>query len=470
MLIVVVAAFVLAMMLMDAPVTWVPVTPWWVLLGGVCVYVAVAYGATRWIAAFGLRRLMRRAGGGRLGRAPGLLTLATQVYLVAALGVLMLAGWGSWINWGLSLGQVPLIGKALAVAPFVAALVAYWWAIYPLETAVRARIRAELALAGQQVPPTWSRGQYLSFNIRHHLLFVAVFAGSIIFVLDVLALLVPWIGQTAALVAALVAITGIFLLAPAMIVRVWRTRPLPAGELRSRLEESCRRMRLQCRDVLVWETGGVLVNAGVMGLLARVRYMLLSDGLLDQLDADAVEAIFAHEAGHVVHHHIFHMSAFMVALGLLCVPAAEWLAGGFLTGPVQTLPALLAVAALGAWLFGMLSRRFERQADVFGASRARRGGVGGGPADSELPTEGVELFSNALLAVARLNGIHPKQRNFRHGSIQRRLDYLAGLHQSGAGCVRVDRAIRRIKMGIWALLAVGVAVTLVLWGLEAAGP
>ena len=105
MLIVVVAAFVLAMMLMDAPVTCVPVTPWWVLLGGACVYVAVAYGATRWIAAFGLRRLMRRAGGGRLGRAPGLLTLATQGYLVAALGVLILAGWGSWINQSLSLGS-----------------------------------------------------------------------------------------------------------------------------------------------------------------------------------------------------------------------------------------------------------------------------------------------------------------------------------------------------------------------------
>lgn len=203
---------------------------------------------------------------------------------------------------------------------------------------------------------------------------MAVFAGSIIFVLDVLALLGPSIGQTAAFVAALVATAGILLLAPAMIVRVWRTRPLPAGELRSRLEGSRRRMRLQYRDVLVWETGGVLVNAGVMGLLAPVRYVLLSDGLLDQLDPDAVEAIFAHEAGHVVHHHIFHMSAFMVGLGLLCVLAAEWLAGGFLTGPVQTLPALLAVAALGAWLFGMLSRRFERQADVLRvAGEVRRG-------------------------------------------------------------------------------------------------
>ena len=116
--------------------------------------------------------------------------------------------------------------------------------------------------------------------------------------------------------------------------------------------------------------------------------------------------------------------------------------------------------ALWGWLFGMLSRRFERQADVFGASLARPAAMDGQPETAAMSTEGVELFGNALLAVARLNGIRPTQRNFRHGSIKRRLDYLAALHNSGEGRARVDRSIRRIKLAVWALLGLGIAAAL----------
>lgn len=469
MLMVVVAGFVLAMWLTDGSAGPVGGAPWWVLLPGACAYVIMAYGAARWCAAFGLRRLMRRTAGGRLGRGPAFAALATQVYLVAALGGLMLAGWGSWIAQSGAIGSVPLIGKALALLPFAGALLAYWWAIYPLETAMRSRIRAEMALVGQPVLPTWSRGQYLSFNVRHHLLFVAVPAGAMIFVLDLLVLLGPRIGRTAATVAATAAAAGIFLLAPVMIVRIWRTRPLPAGKLRQRLEELCRRVRLRYRDIRVWHTDGAVVNAGVMGLVAPVRYVLLSDGLLEQLDPDTVEAIFAHEAGHVVHQHILHLFVFMGGLVLLCGSSARWLAAWLPTDSVQMLPVLLAAGTPCGWLFGMLSRRFERQADVFGAWWARPGGHDGHQSDSELSAEGVELFGNALLAVARLNGIHPKQRNFRHGSIEKRLEYLAALYRSGRGRAALDRHMRRIKMAIWALPAAGVAAALALWWLGRAG-
>jgi len=46
-------------------------------------------------------------------------------------------------------------------------------------------------------------------------------------------------------------------------------------------------------------------NAAVMGFIPRFRYVLLSDLLLETMTDEQVEAIFAHELGHVMHRHLF---------------------------------------------------------------------------------------------------------------------------------------------------------------------
>ena len=38
--------------------------------------------------------------------------------------------------------------------------------------------------------------------------------------------------------------------------------------------------------------------------LPHVRYILLSDLLLERMDDEQIEAVFAHEVGHVVHRHM----------------------------------------------------------------------------------------------------------------------------------------------------------------------
>ena len=200
-----------------------------------------------------------------------------------------------------------------------------------------------------------------------------------------------------------------------------------------------------------------------MGLVAPLRYILLSDALLDNLDEEHVRAIFAHETGHVVHRHIRYMVLFALAavalLSAVVAMARRWLGVEELSVPAQA-GVMLALGA--AWLlaFGMLSRRFERQADVFAAASA---GDAGEDDPSGLSPHGAEVFCDALLEVARLNAIPLDRRNFRHGTIRSRVRFLSEMVIRGVTPAGVDRRIRCIKVGICALAAAGVILAAVLY-------
>src|SRR5205823_2048878 len=76
---------------------------------------------------------------------------------------------------------------------------------------------------------------------------------------------------------------SVFVVAPAILKHVLRTQPLPDSPLRNKLEEMCRRSRLRYRDILVWRTDNNMGNAAVMGILPWIRYILLSDLLLETM-------------------------------------------------------------------------------------------------------------------------------------------------------------------------------------------
>lgn len=76
-----------------------------------------------------------------------------------------------------------------------------------------------------------------------------------------------------------------------------------------------------------------MANAAVSGVCARVRYLFLTDRLLEQLNREEIAAVVRHEAGHIVHHHL---ALRMLMLG---VPLAAW-------GAIeQAAPELIAVAS-----------------------------------------------------------------------------------------------------------------------------
>ena len=63
----------------------------------------------------------------------------------------------------------------------------------------------------------------------------------------------------------LVVLLGLF---PVLLRHVWRTRPLEPGRLRTRLEAAAARHGFRARDILVWQTGSMVVNAAVAGFAA----------------------------------------------------------------------------------------------------------------------------------------------------------------------------------------------------------
>ncbi|MFN2437435.1 MAG: M48 family metalloprotease, partial [Desulfotignum sp.] len=74
---------------------------------------------------------------------------------------------------------------------------------------------------------------------------------------------------------------------------------------RSKIEAVCEKAGLRYADILKWDLfAGAMITAGVMGLVGRYRYILVTPALVQSLDDQEMEAVMLHEIGHVHHHHM----------------------------------------------------------------------------------------------------------------------------------------------------------------------
>ncbi|NLF32112.1 MAG: M48 family metalloprotease [Planctomycetes bacterium] len=453
---------------------------WPPLAAATLLYLGVTALLTAWITRIGVRRLLRAEGAftATVHRHHRRL-LIVQVWLVAGVAGLLAIGLTDRFVASPYLQAVPLLAEGVLLGVFLAALVIHWAISYRFDRMVRWQVEQDLMLAGMPVRSGWSLGEYLGFNLRHHFLFVAVPVGLIMLAHDVVDRAAAALPSGPSAVAAVLVVKAasvamVFFFSPALLIRVWRTRPLPDGPLRRRLERLCRRIGLRYRQIRIWDTGGVLVNAGVMGLHRAVRYILISDALLEQMDDRQVVAVFGHEAGHVKQHHMSYFLLFIVAV--MMVNLAVVSAGGIAAEALGAAPgaviivenagmALLAILSIGVG-FGWLSRQFERQSDVYGAwcsgLDAAEQDARAEPADGDL-TAGAPWFITALESIARLNGIPRQGRNWRHGSIATRVAFLAHWMRAGRSRHDFDRQINRIKRLGWALAAVAVIGAVLTW-------
>jgi STE24 endopeptidase len=298
---------------------------------------------------------------------------------------IFLLGWGWIVQEKLGLGSVQtsrLPAVLLGTLPPMLAWMGLWWSQYPAERALREQ--NVLAQLDEDLPlhePPRFRAYFVS-NFRLQLLFTVVPVLMMIVVRDGINLAVtrhlPGHVQLATgvdadddpmeMLAWVVSAGLVFLVAPEVLRRVLRTTPLRPGPLRRRLEALCRRSGVRYRDILFWDTDHNMGNAAVMGIIPFMRYILLSDVLIETMTDDQIEAVFAHEVGHVVHRHMAWFVVFFAVLFTAlwgverAAESTRWFGANVLV--IGSLILSPAAFCLG---FGLLSRRFERQADVYAA-------------------------------------------------------------------------------------------------------
>jgi Zn-dependent protease with chaperone function len=247
---------------------------------------------------------------------------------------------------------------------------------------------------------------------------------------------------------------------PAIIKRFWMCKPLEPGHYRTRIEALCRRAGLEYADILYWPIfGGKMITAGVMGLIKNFRYILVTDGLLRFLSSEEIDAVMAHEIGHVKKNHIlFYLIFFtgymlisyatfnlIIYLILYAEPVFRLISASGLnqvsaTSIFFSLSVIFVFLVYFRFVFGYFMRNFERQADCYVYS----------------------LFNSAfplittLEKIAATSGQPADKPNWHHFSIAERIDYLKKCEQDQTWVKLQDKKIKKsIVVYLAGLLIVG---------------
>lgn len=406
---------------------------------------------------------------------------------------LCVVGWG-WAVQHLCGGDLAAGAEFLVLAPFLAALVASWAAFYEAERSLHGVAAGHLktdaihlaTVAAEHDRPCWSRWEYVGFQVRHNLALVIIPVCLLVFVkaADKLLQGVGLVWEVPGAVGMLIALAS-FTAIPWVLRVVLGLKPMPAGPLRDRLMATARRLGFRCSNIMIWNTRGGVANAMVAGVLPVLRYVILTDRLVTELKAEEVEAVFGHEVGHVKHLHMISYLTFLLlslatmgaVAGLLftLVDGIPALHGSYLAALLHPntmarpdfLKMLPVAAIVGVYIFvvfGFLSRRCERQADLYGCRTVSclRPSCSTHELD-ELPAKasglcptGIRTFINALEKVALLNGISRERpgwlHSWQHSTIAQRVAFLKQVIANPDAESAFQRKVFLIKCSLFAAL------------------
>jgi len=175
------------------------------------------------------------------------------------------------------------------------------------------------------------------------------------------------------------------MIGPAMVQKCWGCHPLEKGSQRDRIEQLCQIAGVKYNNILNWPIfGGSMITAGVLGVIKRFRYILVTDALLNYLEPDELDAVIVHEIGHIKHKHLMFYMFFVAGSLILSYVLFDLFlyfilyfesvysfisihgsqqskSISFLFGGVV----LLFFIIYFRFIFGFFMRNFERQADIF---------------------------------------------------------------------------------------------------------
>jgi STE24 endopeptidase len=392
----------------------------------------------------------------------GLRLLAAAVWGFGVFGMGTLSTLRGWI------GDLVAVDELLTIAPVPLFMAATWWSLYPLDLRLREAllIRSLDDPQGRPVHPPLTRWQYVSSGVRHQMmlflvpltLMTAWQETCTMHVLPWLAEAAPNVPEAVGLAVEYAGILTVLVVSPAVMRHVWDTIPIGPGPLQDQVRAMCRRYGVRVRGPLLWRTHGSVVNGAILGVFWPLRYMLLTDALLERLTADQVEAVMAHEVAHVRRRHLIWLAVCILS----SVIVMFWVLQGVLLNLPESVGnsgAASLVMALGglvgaATVFGLVSRRFEWQADAFAVQHLTRTRAGEG---RPVTPEAIAAMTGALQSVADLNGIDPDAFTWRHGSVAERQRRLRALLHKPVDRLPIDRQVRAIKAAAAVVLVVSIA-------------
>ncbi len=235
----------------------------------------------------------------------------------------------------------------------------------------------------------------------------------------------------------------------------------PAHSCPGRLSRvSANEHRFRLGGFLFWPIfAGEAITAGIIGVLPRLRYILMTPGIIRLLDNDELQAVAAHEMGHVRRMHIPFYLVFFLGYSLLAYAWNDLLLLLLLKQPlllnwalspdsnqqtlfsvVYSIPIVLLMVLYFRYVFGYFMRNSERQADLYAL---------------ELVGHPFTLASS-LEKIAIASGHTHDLPSWHHFSIRQRIQFLLDSHRHPELRQRHHRKLYTMAV-VFFVLAVGLA-------------
>lgn len=230
---------------------------------------------------------------------------------------------------------------------------------------------------------------------------------------------------------------------PVLVTFFWGCRPIGNSSKADGIRLFLMELGVRYRALVSWPLlEGKMLTAGVMGVIPRYRYIMVTESLMDVLTPSELNAVMAHEAGHAKYNHqlllsLFFLGYLVLMLGLfdpefyftVMAYLASIIPGDIISGNIfvvfSAVPILATMIIYFRFIMGFFMRHFERQADTYAAVTI------GDPSPIISSLEKIALLSGKIRDVP----------SWHHFSIRQRVDFLADSYKNPGMINRHKRLI-----------------------------
>jgi len=245
---------------------------------------------------------------------------------------------------------------------------------------------------------------------------------------------------------------------PVLVQFFWGCRPIENSSKSESIRKFFSEMGFRYRKMVNWPLlGGKMMTAGIMGIIPKYRYILITDSLMEVLTPQELNAVMAHEAGHAKYKHQMLLAFFFLGFFVLFLGFSDSvfinailsyfvyhipfdIKSGEFYAVLFSIPMLLTLIIYFRFIMGFFMRHFERQADTYAALTV------GDPSPIISSLEKIALLSGKIRDVP----------SWHHFSIKQRVEFLLKIRDDPGEIVKHRRLLRLsfvIYLGVILFLA-----------------